>query len=48
MDGGDFSGGSMADKPIATISGAQPAPESEMDALLLGRTGVRGHEVCRL
>lgn len=26
--------------PIATISGTQPTPESEMDALLLGRTGV--------
>ncbi|GLV36164.1 hypothetical protein CBL_08657 [Carabus blaptoides fortunei] len=28
--------------PIATISGTQPTPESEMDALLLGRTGVSG------
>lgn len=40
VDGGDI-GGDVDSKPIATISGAQPTPESEMDALLLGRTGVR-------
>lgn len=38
QDGGE----AIADaQPIATISGGQPVPESEMDALLLGRTGVR-------
>lgn len=45
--GGDSGGGSLSDaKPIATISGAHGTPESEMDALLLGRTRVRS--LCKL